>query len=290
MSEIEDINNSLVKPFDELDIKEGDTIIEVNGIEIDSIENLQDKVNNSKGENIDLTLIRNGTLLTANIKPAQTEEDEYKLGLWVKDAATGVGTITFYEPESKSFAALGHGITDSDTDKLIDIDSGEIVTSKVIDIKKSEEGEAGEIKGSIAGQNTIGEVIKNTEFGIYGELTNLTSLNIDTSKRMKVALRNEIKVGEAIMKCTLDDGMCRDYKIQIEKVYLDNNSNNKSMLIKIIDDKLLEKTGGIVRGLSGAPIIQEGKFVGAVTNVLVNEPNRGYAVFAEIMIKELLNE
>lgn len=290
MSEIEDINNSLVKPFDNLDIKEGDTIIEVNGAEIDSIENLQDKVNNSKGENIDLTLIRDGTLLTANIKPAQTEEDEYKLGLWVKDAATGVGTITFYEPESKSFAALGHGITDSDTDKLIDIDSGEIVTSKVIDIKKSEEGEAGEIKGSIAGQNTIGEVIKNTEFGIYGELTNLTSLNIDTSKRMKVALRNEIKVGEATMKCTLDDGVCRDYKIQIEKVYLDNNSNNKSMLIKIVDNQLLEKTGGIVRGLSGAPIIQEGKFVGAVTNVLVNEPNRGYAVFAEIMIKELLNE
>ena len=290
MSEIEDINNSLVKPFDNLDIKEGDTIIEVNGTEIDSIENLQDKVNNSKGKNIDLTLMRDGALLTANIKPAQTEEDEYKLGLWVKDAATGVGTITFYEPESKSFAALGHGITDSDTDKLIDIDSGEIVTSKVIDIKKSEEGEAGEIKGSIAGQNTIGEVVKNTEFGIYGELTNLTSLNIDSSKKMKVALRNEIKTGEAIMKCTLDDGVCRDYKIEIEKVYLDNNSNNKSMLIKIVDEKLLEKTGGIVRGLSGAPIIQDGKFVGAVTNVLVNEPNRGYAIFAEIMIKELLNE
>lgn len=288
MSEIEDINNSLVKPFDNLDIKEGDTIIEVNGSEIDSIENLQDKVNDSNGENIALTLIRDGSLFTANIKPAQIEEDEYKLGLWVKDAATGVGTITFYEPESKSFAALGHGITDSDTDKLIDIDSGEIVTSRVIDIKKSEAGEAGEIKGSIAGQNTIGQVVKNTQFGIYGNLSNLTSLNIDTSNRLKVALRNEIKTGEAIMKCTLDDGVCRDYKIEIEKIFLDNNSNNKSMLIKIVDENLLQKTGGIVRGLSGSPIIQDGKFVGAVTNVLVNEPSRGYAIFAEIMIRELL--
>lgn len=289
MSEIEDVNNLLVRPYDNIDIKEGDTIIEVNGNEIDSIENLQDEVNSSKGDNIELTLIRDGSVLTANIKPARIEENEYKLGLWVKDAATGVGTITFYEPESKNFAALGHGITDSDTDKLIDIDSGEIVTSKIIDIKKSEQGEAGEIKGSIAGQSTIGKVTKNTEFGIYGNLNSLTSLNIDTSNRVDVALRNEIKPGEAIMKCTLEDGICRDYKIEIEKIYLDNNSNNKSMLIKIIDEELLEKTGGIVRGLSGAPIIQEGKFVGAVTNVLVNDPKRGYAVFAEIMIKELLN-
>ena len=263
MSEIEDINNTLVKPFDDLDIKEGDTIIEVNGAEIDSIKNLQEEVNSSKGENIALTLIREGSVVTANIKPAQTEENEYKLGLWVKDAATGVGTITFYEPESKSFAALGHGITDTDTDKLIDIDSGEIVTSKVIDIKKSKQGEAGEIKGSIAGQNTIGEVVKNTEFGIYGNLSNLTSLNIDTSNILKVAMRSEIKIGEAMMRCTLDNGICKDYKIEIEKIYLDNNVNNKSMLIKIVDEELLEKTGGIVRGLSGAPIIQKRKVCGS---------------------------
>ena len=259
MSEIEDINNTFVKPFDNLDIKEGDTIIKVNETEIDSIENLQEEVNSSKGENVSLTLIRDGSLLTANIKPAQIEKNEYKLGLWVKDAATGVGTITFYEPESQNFAALGHGITDSDTDKLIDIDSGEIVTSKIIDIKKSEKGAAGEIKGSIAGQKTIGEVSKNTEFGIYGKLNNLTSLNIDTSKQMKLALRNEIKTGKATIRCTLDNNKTKDYEIEIEKIYLDNNSNNKSMLIKIVDEELLEKTGGIIRGLSGAPIIQERK-------------------------------
>lgn len=259
MSEIEDMNNSLVKPFSDSDIKEGDTIIKVNETEIDTIENLQEEVNKSDGKEISLTLVRDGTELTANIKPAEIEEGEYKLGLWVKDAATGVGTMTFYEPESKSFGALGHGITDNDTDKLIDISSGEVVTSKILDVKKSEEGEAGEIKGSIAGQSTIGIVTKNTEFGIYGNLSNLTSLNINSNDKMKVAMRGEIKEGDAVMRCTLDNGVCKDYKIEIERVYLDNDSSNKSMLIKIVDEELLEKTGGIVRGLSGAPIIQNRK-------------------------------
>lgn len=288
MSEIEDVNNTLVRPFADLDIQEGDTIIKVNDIEIDSIENLKDEVNSSNGENISLTLVRDGAVLTANITPAQTEVNEYKLGLWVKDAATGVGTITFYEPESQLFAALGHGITDSDTDALIDIESGEIVTSKIISIKKSEEGEAGEIKGSISGQSTIGEVMKNTDFGIYGSLNNLTALGINTNDKVEVALRSEIEEGDAVIRCTLDDGISKDYAIKIEKIYLDNSSNNKSMLIEIVDEELLEKTGGIVRGLSGAPIIQNGKFIGAVTNVLVNEPEKGYAIFADLMIKEML--
>ena len=136
MSEIENINNEMERPFENVDIKEGDTIIKVNEIEIDSIESLKEEVNNSNGNTINLTLVRDGSVLTSNIIPTKTEEDEYKLGLWVRDAATGVGTITYYEPETKQFAALGHGITDSDTDKLIDIESGELVTSNIVSIKK----------------------------------------------------------------------------------------------------------------------------------------------------------
>lgn len=288
MSEIEDENKTMVKPFDNLDIKEGDTILKVNEKEIDSIENLQDEVNKSKGENLDLTLLRDGSLFTANIKPVKTEDNEYKLGLWVKDAATGVGTMSFYEPNTKSFAALGHGITDTDTDKLIDIDFGEIVNSKIISITKSEDGKAGEIKGSITGQSGFGEVTKNTEFGIYGKINNLSMLNINQKKKMKVAIRNEIKHGEAEMLCTLEDGITRSYKVNIEEIYYDNDFNNKSMLVEIVDEELLDKTGGIVRGLSGSPIIQNGKFIGAITNVLVSHPNKGYAVFGDIMIKEIL--
>jgi stage IV sporulation protein B len=261
MSEIEDVNNSLVKPFDGLDIKAGDTIVKVNETEIDSVENLKEEVNKSEGNSLNLTLMRDGTMLTANIMPAQTEENEYKLGLWVKDTATGVGTMTFYNKDSQKFAALGHGITDNDTDKLIDIDFGEIVTSKIISITKSEDGKAGEIKGAISGQATIGKVTKNTEFGIYGEIDNLMNLGLSTNESMQVAIRSEIEKGKAEMLCTLEDGVTRSYEIEIEDIYYDNDFNNKSMLIKVTDEELLKKTGGIVRGLSGSPIIQNGKFV-----------------------------
>ena len=145
----------------------------------------------------------------------------------------------------------------------------------------------GEIKGSILNQPTIGNVNKNSVFGIYGDLTSLTSLNIDTSKALKVALRNEIKEGKAIMLCNVDGNKTKEYEIEIEKIYLENDSNNKSFLIKVTDENLINKTGGIIRGLSGAPIIQNGKFIGAVTNVLVKDPQVGYGVFADMMLKQM---
>lgn len=290
MSEIEDYNNKLIKPYENSDIKEGDTILKINEKEISDIDELKDVVNESKGKNLELTLLREGSIVTSNIRPIRTEEKEYKLGLWVKDAATGVGTMSFYEPESKAFAVLGHGITDSDTNNLINIDSGELVTSRVISIKKGEVENPGEIKGTILNQQTIGKVSKNTQFGIYGTLDNLTSLNIDSSKSVKVALRNEISLGEAKMLCSLDNSnTTKEYSIEIEKIYYDNDFNNKSMLIKVTDKELLDKTGGIIRGLSGAPIIQNGKFIGAITNVLVSNPEIGYAIFGDLMIKELTN-
>lgn len=288
MSEIENVNHIIEKPFENLDIQEGDTIIKVNDSEIQTIEALQKEINNSAGKNINLTLLKeDGTISTSNIKPVQVSSKEYKLGLWVKDAATGVGTLTYYEPETKGFAALGHGITDIDTDKLINIDSGSIVTSKVISIQKGEVGKPGEIRGSILNQPTIGTVYKNTEFGIYGEITETSNLKIDYSNKLKVALRNEIVEGDATILCSVDGKETKEYKIKIEKIYSENNENNKSMLIEVVDEELIQKTGGIIRGLSGAPIIQNGKFIGAVTNVLVNSPTKGYAIFADIMIKNM---
>lgn len=288
MSEIEDENSILSKPYENSDIKEGDTILKINEKEIEDIENLKDAVNSSNGKKLELTLLRDGSIVTSNITPIQTKNKEYKLGLWVKDAATGVGTMTFYEPESKVYAVLGHGITDADTDSLINIDSGELVTSRIISIKKGEVENPGEIKGTILNQQTIGEVIKNTQFGIYGKLNNLTSLNIDTSKVLDVALREEIEIGEAKVLCAIDNSnVAKEYSIEIEKIYTDNEFNNKSMLIKVTDEELLEKTGGIIRGLSGAPIIQNGKFIGAITNVLVSNPEIGYAIFGDLMIKEM---
>ena len=233
-------------------------------------------------------MLRNGNVITTSIKPIETNDNNYKLGLWVKDAATGVGTMTFYEPSSNSFAVLGHGITDSDTDSLINIDSGELVTSRIISVKKGEIDNPGEIKGTIVNQQTIGSVTKNTQFGVYGVLNNFSELNIDTSKKVKVALRDEIKEGDAKILCALDNSnITKEYDIKIEKIYKDNEYNNKSMLIRVTDKELLNKTGGIIRGLSGAPIIQNEKFVGAITNVLVSNPEIGYAIFADLMIKQI---
>lgn len=288
MSEIENVNHQKERPYENLNIQEGDTILKVNDLEIQTIENLQKEINKSDGKNIDLTILKeDGTIETSNIKPVKVSNTEYKLGLWVKDAATGVGTLTYYEPNSKSFAALGHGITDSDTDKLIDIDSGNIVTSKIVSIQKGEQGKPGEIRGSIINQPTIGKVYKNTEFGIYGELTNLSNIKFNYSNKLKVALRGEIKEGNAKVLCSVDGNETEEYNIKIEKIYKDNNEDNKSMLIEVTDKNLINKTGGIIRGLSGAPIIQNGKFIGAITNVLVNSPTKGYAIFGDIMIKNM---
>ena len=199
----------------------------------------------------------------------------------------GVGTITFYEPETKEFAALGHGILDVDTSKLIDIGKGELVTSKIVSIVKGENGKPGEIKGSIENGTSIGEINKNTFFGIYGKINNSAPLNINKKNALEVANRNEIKTGEASILCTLDESGPQEYKINIDKIYYNNNTNNKSMLIRVTDEKLIEKTGGIIQGMSGSPITQNGKFIGAITHVLVNDSKEGYAVFGDIMLKQM---
>ena len=145
----------------------------------------------------------------------------------------------------------------------------------------------GKIKGTIENGNNIGIINKNTNVGIYGIINNLNSIDLDLSKEMEFALREEIKLGKAILMCELDDCTKKEFEIEIEKIFLNNNEDNKSMLIKVKDQELLEKTGGIIQGMSGSPIIQDGKFIGAVTNVLVNDPTQGYAVFGDIMIKEM---
>ena len=186
----------------------------------------------------------------------------------------------------KHLELYGHGITDIDTGELINIASGEFVTTRILNITKGESGNPGKIQGTIENQVNIGNIDKNTRFGIYGKVENLSSLEIDTSKEMEVATRDEIQLGKATILCSLDNKKVEEYEIEIEKIFKENNYNNKSMEIKVIDERLLDKTGGIIQGMSGSPIIQNGKFIGAVTHVLVNNPEEGYAVFGDIMLKQ----
>ena len=286
MSEIEGEDSKTYKPYENTGIEEGDTIIKVNNNLVSSTDELIEKVNMSNGKEVEIEYIHDEETKECSITPVKTSKEEYKLGLWVRDSAAGVGTVTFYEPSTQSFGALGHGITDIDTGDLLNIASGEFVTAKILNIKKGENGNPGKIQGTVEEQETIGDITKNTEFGIYGKIQDLSSLNIDTSKEMEVALREEIQTGKATILCSLDNQTVKEYEIEITKIYRDNNYNNKSMEIKITDEELIEKTGGIIQGMSGSPIIQNGKFIGAVTHVLVNSSTEGYAIFGDLMLKQ----
>ncbi len=286
MSEIEGEDSKTYKPYENTGIEEGDMIVKINNNLISSTDDLIEKVNMSKGEKVEIEYIHDEETKECSITPVKTSEEEYKLGLWVRDSAAGVGTVTFYEPSTQSFGALGHGITDIDTGDLLNIASGEFVTAQVLNIKKGENGNPGKIQGTVEEQETIGDITKNTEFGIYGKIQDLSSLNIDTSKEMEVAMREEIELGKATILCSLDNQTVKEYEIEITKIYRDNNYNNKSMEIKVTDEELIEKTGGIIQGMSGSPIIQNGKFIGAVTHVLVNSSTEGYAIFGDLMLKQ----
>lgn len=287
MSEIKGIDSKNYKPYENTGIEEGDRIMQINQVPISTTEELIKNVNNSNGNSVKVEYVHNNETKECSINPVQTGKNQYKLGLWVRDSAAGVGTVTFYEAGTKKFGALGHGITDVDTEELINIASGEFVTTRVLDIAKGEKGTPGKILGTIENQKSIGKIYKNSKFGIYGTVDEPTSLGIDTSKEMQVASRDEIEVGKATILCSLDNQRPKEYDIEIEKIFKDNNHDNKSMQIKVTDQRLLEKTGGIIQGMSGSPVIQNGKFVGAVTHVLVNNPEKGYAVFGDIMLKQL---
>lgn len=282
MSEIEG-----KRPYENSGIKEGDRIIEINQNSIDNTDDLMQAVSLSNGNELCIKYVRDEKTITTSIQPVKNSNNQYKLGLWVRDAAAGVGTLTFYEPSSGMFGTLGHGILDVDTSELIKIANGELVTTNILSITKGEKGKPGEIRGTIEAGYTIGNIAKNTKFGVFGSLTKPSYLNIWDEDEIEVALREEIKTGEAQIICELENGKREQYNIEIQRIYLKNNEDNKSMLIKIKDDRLLEKTGGIIQGMSGAPIIQNNKFIGAVTHVLVNDPTLGYGVFADIMLKQM---
>ena len=282
-SNIEDINNNIKV---QENILEGDMIVKIGDSKISTIEEIKDVIKTNNGDDLKCTVIRDGEEIVSTIKPIQTSEKEYKLGLWVKDAATGVGTLSFVNKEDKTFFALGHSITDKDTGKIIDIDSGEIIPSEFVSLTKGEIGKAGEIRGSIINKSKIGEITKNTEYGLIGRITSLSNGNFDFNNELSILPRNKIKLGKAILMCELDEGI-KEYDIEIKKLNLDNNFDNRSMVIEVIDKELIDKTGGIIRGMSGSPIIQDGKIAGIVTNVFISNPKIGYGVFMDLVLNEM---
>lgn len=286
-SKIENISGNLESIADTSNLYEGERIVEVNGIKIDTIQDLKQAINESYGENLNIIVEDAfGVMRTEIVTPIQTGTDEYKIGLWVKEGATGVGTISYYNPKTNEFVALGHGIVDSDTGEIISIDYGEITSTNIISITKGVTGNPGEVKGVIKDDEIIGKITKNTPFGLFGTIDNLKLLKIDKNNTVPVALRNEIKEGKASLLCSIDGKTVKEYSIEIQKIFINNNEDNKSFVIKVTDEELIEETGGIIRGLSGSPIMQDGKMIGAVTNVLVANPTVGYGIFADLLLSE----
>lgn len=265
-------------------IKAGDLILSANGKNINNKEELIKEIETLKNTNVDLQINRNGKILNQNISVVKGSDGLNKIGLWVRDSTQGIGTMTYYNPDTLEFGSLGHGIVDVDTKELMSVKDGKIMSSNIAAINKGEKGCPGELIGDIKTDKTIGSIRTNTNFGVYGKL-DADNFKINPLNAIPIAMNSEITEGSAYILSNIEGNQVKKYNIMIESVNHFNTDTSKGMVIKITDDELLKKTNGIVQGMSGSPIIQNGKLIGAVTHVFVQEPEKGYGIFIENMIK-----
>lgn len=288
-SPVQGVDGNYYEPYKTTNIQKGDKIMKINGQEIETILELTEVVSNVSGDQtVVIEYEQDGKICEDEIIPVTSFDDgRNKLGLWVRDGAMGVGTLTFYDPSSGKLCALGHGISDSDLKELIDVDKGFLNLASVVSVTKGYKGSPGEIRGLLDDSIKIGEIELNNECGIYGNYEDESNFLRDR-KEVLVASRNEIEVGPATIYCTVEpDGAPKEYDIEIVKISDSSSVTSKGMIIEVTDEELLEKTGGIIQGMSGSPIMQNGKFIGAVTHVYVNSPTKGYAIFGETMLEQI---
>ena len=262
-------------------IKVGDVIVSINGETVSSTEQVAQRVEESGGKSLTFKIRRDNILFDVQFVPAKSvNENRWKAGLWVRDSSAGIGTLTFYDPETNVFGGLGHAVCDVDTGEILPISSGEIVPAKIYSVNRGVSGTPGELRGGFE-KGTLGNLTVNGETGIYGTLSNLPTLN----DPVPVAMKQQVKSGSAQVLTTIDGTTPKLYDIRIDQVRYNDSSPTRNMVIVITDQELLDKTGGIVQGMSGSPILQDGKLIGAVTHVFVNDPTKGFAIFAENMLK-----
>ena len=261
----------------------GDIIVSINGMDITTAQELEEITNKAKGSEMLLKIKRKNEEkhLTLSAKKCSTSND-YKLGLWIKDSSSGIGTLTYYDPKTSEFGALGHGICDTDN-KLTLISGGAIFNADVASVNRGEKGLPGELIGVFTeSEQKVGNISSNSNCGINGKISNRDTIDF-TKEAIPIAEYKEIHEGDATILSNIEGNSIEEYSIQILKINKDISSE-KNFIIKITDKKLLEKTGGIIRGMSGSPIIQNGKLVGAITHVFINDPSRGYGIFIENMM------
>ena len=267
-------------PAAQAGLQKGDILTAIDGEPIASAEKFAEKIKISAGKTLTIEYTSNSVSRTVQVTPCADESGEYKIGIWVKDGAAGIGTITFIDPETMSFAGLGHGICDSAGGEPLPFSFGSAEEVSLTGIVAGKAGAPGELRGSFAGHK-IGKLLKNDLTGVYGVLAEMPE-QLEKEK-YPVCKSSEIKEGKAYIFATVDGEGRKRYEIEIFDIVKDGKDKNFS--VRITDENLLAKTGGIVQGMSGSPIIQNEKIIGAVTHVLVNDPTRGYGIFIENMLK-----
>lgn len=274
--------NRSVCPAKSSGIKTNDNIIKADGCSIENNEQLENIITHSNGQEITMTVLRSGDTVEISVTPKEDKNGIYKIGAWIRDSCAGIGTISFYN-DNGEFAALGHGICDSDTGQLMEISGGTTVKAKINGINKAMPGTAGSLNGYFE-KDEIGSIKENTPLGIFGCVN-----FIPQKDKIMIADIKEVKCGEAVLHTTIDDTGVQDFSVEIESIGDKSCNTNKNFVIKITDNRLLNVTGGIVQGMSGSPITQEGKLVGVLNHVFVNTPEKGYCVFAQNMVSNISN-
>lgn len=277
-------NRQTVDASKDADIKNADMILSVNGVDLHTVEQFGKIVSESEGKPLTLTVERNGEITEKKLTPVKTN-DGYKLGIWVRDSTAGIGTVTFVDKNTNVYGALGHPITDVDTGALMPVERGSISEAKIVDVKKGKRGEPGELNGLFDQSGADrGVIMKNTARGIYGILENDCKAGI-SEEAVPVASKTQVHTGKAEIYANVENNTVEKYEVEIIKI-MKHAADDKNLVVSVTDKRLLEKTGGIVRGMSGSPIIQDGKIIGAITHVFVNDPTKGYGIFIENMLEE----
>ncbi len=274
----------VVSPCEEK-LQSGDYVIAVNGEKLSRKKDFTEIIQSSNGEDLSLTIVREEKELQVTVTPELALDGQYKIGAWIRDSLQGVGTMTFVDTKGE-YVALGHAVRDADTNELVSISNGALYETSIVSISRGEEGEPGEITGLIQydKDKKIGNIEGNTISGIYGDVTNTEWLEGNIEQPMEIALKQEIELGKAYIISAIT-GECEKYEVEIIDINYNNTEKKRALTIEVTDEKLLDLTGGIVQGMSGSPIIQDGKIIGAVTHVLVNEPEKGYGIFIENMLE-----
>ena len=254
----------------------GDEILSIDDVSVDSAEDVRAALSHSDGA-VDLVVSRDGETQTIHMEPEITAAGP-KLGVYLRQGITGIGTVTFYDPESGDFGALGHAVSDS-KGNLLAMTRGSAYPAAIVSVEKGKSGQPGQLKGTLKSDRLLGALTGNTNRGIFGN-----TLDGWSGEPIPVATFDEVRTGQATIRSTIDGSAPRDYSVEILKIYPEDRADGRNLLIRVTDPILLQTTGGIVQGMSGSPIIQDGKLVGAVTHVLVNDPTRGYGIFIENML------